>query len=246
MEGHTLIIKNLRKVYPNGTEAVKGISFSIKKGEIFGLVGPNGAGKSTTIKMIATLLKPTGGEIIVDGVEAVKNPFEARKHLAYLPESISGEKDVTVEEFLNYLATLYSINTGKDPDRMVKNALKISALEDHVEKKIGELSKGMFRRLMIGTTLMLDTPLIVLDEPTSGVDILENVRIREIIRAAAREGKSVLLSSHNMLEVEALCDRIALMHRGKILKTGTPEEIRGNHKTLDEAFSALLSGGDGG
>ena len=239
-------VKDVVKKYPDGTLAVKGISFEVKPGEVFGLVGPNGAGKSTTIKMIATLLRPTSGDLKVAGVDVVKNPFEARKHIAYLPESVGGEKGMKVENFLKYLAGMYSINTGKSVDEMVMKALDVSCLGAVKDKKVGELSKGMFRRLMIGVTLMTDAPVIILDEPTSGVDVIESVRIREIVRDAAASDAAVLFSSHNMLEVESLCDRVGLLYGGRLLAIGGVDEVVGDSRNLEEVFMKLIKNVGGG
>jgi len=233
-------VQNLYKRYSNGTEAVKNVNFNVRKGEIFGLIGPNGAGKSTTLKIIATLLKPTSGKIMVNNIDVVQNPLEARKQFTYLPESVSAPPRDKVIDLVKYFAELYSVNTGKSVDKMVERALTISRLDEYANKKVSELSKGMLRRLMIGITLMPKPQLIILDEPTSGVDVIESIRIKKILRDVANSGTAIIFSSHNMLEVETLCDRVALMYNGKILKIGSVDEVRGDNHNLEDAFMKMV------
>ncbi len=231
-----LVVKDLHKIYDDGTHAVKGLSFSLKQGEIYGLIGPNGAGKSTTLRMIATLLKPTKGMINLNGIDVVKEPFKARRMIGYLPEEAEVYTRLTGREHLLFYAKLYGV---ENIENTVKYGAEISGLGDKLDRKAGEYSKGMKRRLLLALVLMRSPQLAILDEPTSGLDVYASVRVRRIIKEyVARTEHSVILSSHNMLEVEYLCDRVSFIINGKIITTGSPSELKARYNALnlEEAF----------
>jgi ABC-2 type transport system ATP-binding protein len=237
-----VIIDKLVKEYPGRVTALKGISFSVLEGEIFGLIGPNGAGKTTTLRIVATILSPTSGDVIVDGYSVSKNPSEVRRRISYLPEDAGAYKYLTGFEFLEFIANFYA---GREEAReaMIREAIRISGLGDRINDRIKTYSKGMLRRLLIAKTLMVKPKLAILDEPTSGLDVINAIRVRRIIKEYSKNYNiTILLSSHNMLEVEYLCDRVAIIHEGRILDMGTPKELKEKYdaENLEEVFIKIV------
>lgn len=235
----TLAVSGLRKSY-GSFEAVKGISFEVGRGEVFALVGPNGAGKSTTLKMVSTILSPTGGTATVCGLDIREQADLVRGKLSYLPEEAGAYKNLTGLEYLKFMASLWC-----DDSTLCKNAVEygssVSALGERLGDKIKTYSKGMTRKLLLARAIMLRPPLAVLDEPTSGLDIINAFEIRRTIKALAAEGMSFLVSSHNMLEVEFLSNRVAIINGGIVLACDTPERLKASHnaKNLEEVFMEL-------
>ncbi|QDA30663.1 ABC transporter ATP-binding protein [Thermococcus indicus] len=231
-------VLNLEKAYGR-VWALKGISFSIGKGEIFGLIGPNGAGKSTTLKILATLIPPDRGRAEMMGHDVVRESEKVRRLISYLPEEAGAYKNLTGYEYLRFMARLYSNATGKDEGEMLELGVELAGLGTRLYDKVATYSKGMTRKLLLARALMVVPRLAILDEPTSGLDIVNAYEIRKRIKEFSREqGVSVLVSSHNMLEVEFLCDRVAIMHKGLIVETGTPEELKAKYgaENLEEVF----------
>ena len=216
--------------------AVKGISFEVKEGEIFGLIGPNGAGKTTILRTIATLLQITSGSITVFGYELPKEAGEVRKIISYLPEEAGAYKNLTGREYLNFVAKFFG--EGEGFQDMVRRGLEISNLGERIDDKVDTYSKGMARRLLVGRALMTDPRLAILDEPTSGLDVMNAQEVRRIINSSVEAGTTVLLSSHNMLEVEFLCHRIALIDDGRGVASGTAAELKKEYdaRNIEEAF----------
>ncbi len=232
-------VKNLHKAYGQ-KEAVRGIDFEVNAGEIFSLIGPNGAGKSTTLRMIATILSPTGGTIEVAGFDVAKQPDKVRQVISYLPEEAGAYKNLKAIDYLNFMATLYAPNKATQK-HYVDFAKQITGLGARLNDKISTYSKGMTRKLLLARTVMSRPHLAILDEPTSGLDIINAFEIRSIIKDLSKSGMAVLLSSHNMLEIEMLSHRVAIIDNGKILETGEPEELKNKHhaKNLEEVFMAV-------
>ncbi|HOP94182.1 MAG TPA: ABC transporter ATP-binding protein [Dictyoglomaceae bacterium] len=235
-----LQVENLKKYYGK-FEALKGVNFEVKKGEVFALIGPNGAGKSTTLRIIATLLSVSEGRVLFMGKDLSKYPDFVRENISYLPEEAGAYKNMKGIDYLRFMANFYAVDP-KDVEIFVKRAEEISELRDRLNDKIGTYSKGMVRKLLIARALMTKPTLAILDEPTSGLDVINALEIREIIREYVKEGTSVLLSSHNMLEIEFLSDRVALIDKGKILETGTSEELKDKYsaKNLEEVFRRVV------
>ena len=231
-------VKDLVKNY-GSFQALKGISFSFEEGLIYGLIGPNGAGKSTTLKIIATLLEPSGGKILIFGYDVKKDSDKVRNIIGYLPEEAGGYKYLTGYEYLELNAKLYSSENYKE---LVEYGVKISGLEERLENRIGEYSKGMTRRLLLARALMIRPKLAILDEPTSGMDVLHATEIRKMIRNIVKEDVTILLSSHNMLEVQYLCDELSLISNGVIVASGSPNEIFKMTGTtnLEDAFIEVI------
>jgi ABC-2 type transport system ATP-binding protein len=229
-------VRNLVRDYGR-LRAVDGISFDIHPGEVFGLIGPNGSGKTTTLRIVATLLKPTGGEVSVLGLDVSRRPGEVRKAISYLPEDAGAYKNLPGLDYLRFMATFYTSNTS-ERDRMVERGQELAGLGDRIKDKVKTYSKGMARKLLLARALMMEPRLAILDEPTSGLDVGNSLEVRTGIKEFARRGTTVLLSSHNMLEVEFLSDRVALIRKGRIIETGTPEDLKQRHgcRNLEEVF----------
>ncbi|RLE60854.1 MAG: multidrug ABC transporter ATP-binding protein [Thermoprotei archaeon] len=235
-------VKNLVKIYSKKVKALDRISFHVEEGEIFGLIGPNGAGKTTTLRIISTLLKPTSGEVTVYGIDVVKNPMEVKKIISYLPEESGAYKNLKGREFIRFIARL-NTDDSTEEKRMVEVAEEISQLGERLDDKISTYSKGMLRRLLLAVTLMRRPKLAILDEPTSGLDVINANRVRRIIKKYIRENDATaLVSSHNMLEVEYLCDRVAIIHKGRIIAEGEPQELKSryNASNLEEVFLKVI------
>jgi len=246
--GLVLQVEGLVKEFPGGVVALRGISLRVPRGSIYGLVGPNGAGKTTTFRIIATLLRPTRGRVLVDGVDVVREPLEARKRLVYVPEEVGGYRRLTGAEYIRFVVETYLSARG-EPGRVeeaVREAMRLSGLspEDLLRKKMGEYSKGMKRRVQVAWALAVRPRLAILDEPTSGLDVEASYELRRTIARYSREhGVTVVLSSHNMLEVEYLCDRVALIRSGRIVEEGTPREIVEKYgaSNLEEAYMKAIA-----
>jgi ABC-2 type transport system ATP-binding protein len=228
-------VKDLVKDY-GSFRALKGISFEVSEGEIFGLIGPNGAGKTTALRTIATLLQITSGSIAVFGYELPREAAEVRKIISYLPEEAGAYKNLTGMEYLNFVAKFFG--DGRKLQNMVRTGVDIANLGERINDKVDTYSKGMARRLLVGRALMIEPRLAILDEPTSGLDVINAQEVRRIINRAVEAGVAVLLSSHNMLEVELLCHRIALIDGGRIIASGTAEELKKEYdaRNIEEAF----------
>ena len=236
--------EDLRKVY-GPTVALDGIGFTIREGEVFGLIGPNGSGKTTTLRILGTLIRPTAGSARIFGTDVVRDPDAVRRMIGYLPEEAGVYNNLTGNDYLNFIGRLYSPTTEGVSD-MVAQGREISGLGDRLGDRAGGYSQGMKRRLLLARVMMLRPRLAILDEPTSGLDVVHSTHIRGLIRTYVRDfGVTVLLSSHNMLEVDYLCDRIVLMNKGKIVATGTPSELKEASGTpnLEEAFMKVISNG---
>ncbi len=222
--------------------AVDGISFQVHEGEIFGLIGPNGAGKTTTLRILATLLIPTSGHARIYGYDVVEDAEKVRYIISYLPEDAGAYNRLTGWDYLQFMASFVAKNK-KELEQMVKEGAELSGLGDRLRDLIKTYSKGMKRRLVLARALMVRPKVAILDEPTAGLDIIHAVHVRNIIREYARKyGITVVLSSHNMLEVEYICDRVAIINKGKIVAEGTPKELKEeyNAENLEEVFIRVI------
>jgi len=237
---NVLVVEGLRKFY-GGLEALKGVSFEVGHGEIFALIGPNGAGKTTTLRVVATLLTATTGKITLLGYDLKTEPEKFRENISYLPEEAGAYRNLKAGDYLKFMAGFYSEDPAKTSE-YIKRAEEICGLGARLKDKVGTYSKGMVRKLLLGRALMTKPALTILDEPTSGLDVINSLEVREIIKRYAREGISVLLSSHNMLEIEYLSDRVALIDKGVILDSGTPAVLKEKYKAdnLETVFRSAL------
>lgn len=218
-----IVVENITKRY-GLQNAVDNVSFTVKTGEILGFLGPNGAGKSTTMKAITCYLAPSEGDIKVGGLSIHDHPEEIKKRIGYLPESNPLYTDMPVIDYLKFIAELHGIEKSKIKSR-IREMVEVCGLEVEKHKKINELSKGYRQRVGLAQALIHNPEVLILDEPTTGLDPNQIVEIRELIRKIGRE-KTVLLSSHILAEVEATCDRILIINKGKIVADGTSEDLR--------------------
>lgn len=214
-------VKNLLKVYGE-QKAVNNISFRVDKGEIVGFLGPNGAGKSTTMKIITGYLKQEAGEAIVCGLNVSENPLATKKKIGYLPESNALYQDMFVREYLGFVAEVHSIN---DKRSSVSRIIDLVGLLPESKKKIGQLSKGYKQRVGLAAALIHEPEVLILDEPTSGLDPNQIIEIREVIKNQGKN-KTVLFSSHILQEVEAICDRVLIIHKGNLVADDKLSNLR--------------------
>ncbi len=236
MPDAVLSVRQLRKSYGE-LEAVRGVDFEVAPGEVFALIGPNGAGKTTTLRIVATILRPTSGEVVVDGIDAVREPERVRELISYLPEEAGAYKNMKAIDYLKFVAEVFFKDRSK-VNAAIASAREVSDLGDRLNDKLGSYSKGMTRKLLLARTVMTQPTLAILDEPTSGLDVINAIELRERVKSLARQGMSVLLSSHNMLEIEFLSDRVALIAKGVIHDTGTPAELKAKYdaENLEQVF----------
>ncbi|MBI1932256.1 MAG: ATP-binding cassette domain-containing protein [Ignavibacteriales bacterium] len=219
----SVTVSNLTKKYQT-QRAVDNISFEVKTGEVLGFLGPNGAGKTTTMKIITGYMAPSEGDAKVNGISVLEEPEKVKKMIGYLPESNPLYHDMPVLEYLEFIAELQNVPKEKIKDRIAQ-MVKICGLNVEKHKKIGELSKGYKQRVGLAQALIHDPEILILDEPTTGLDPNQIVEIRNLIREIGRE-KTVILSTHILPEVEATCDRILIINDGKIVADGTSESLR--------------------
>ncbi len=240
-------VKDLVKNYGSFT-ALKGISFNVDEGEIFGLIGPNGAGKTTAFRILATLLVPTSGTVSVYGHDVVKDSNVVRKLISYLPEDAGVYKNITAYEYLKLVAKAY-YKSPYDYEECLELGIKLSGLDDKIHDKMKTYSKGMKRRVQMARALMVKPKIAILDEPTAGLDVVYSHSIRELVKDFVKTyGTTVLISSHNMLEVEGLCHKVGLLSEGRLLAVGFMNELISNYgvRNLEELFIKLVGGSNVG
>lgn len=225
-------IDKLSKSY--GTQkALDAVSFSIQKGEVVGLLGPNGAGKSTLMKSVTGAIIPDGGDVLIDEYSVLKNPIETKKRIGFLPENNPLYFEMYVREYLNFVADI----RGQKKE-VVEEVIQKVGLTPESHKKIGQLSKGFKQRVGLAQAILSNPEILILDEPTNGLDPNQILEIREVIREIGKS-KTVILSTHIMQEVEALCSRVILLNKGKIVADSPIEEFKGQYKSLEDAFHQL-------
>lgn len=235
-----LEVKGLSKQYSK-VLAADDVSFNIDEGEIFALIGPNGAGKTTTIRMISTLIKPTSGDAIVGGYSITDKPEKVRECITYLPDEAGAYKTMTGRKYLKFMAGIFTTDKEK-AETYVKRAEEMCGLGDRLDEKIASYSRGMIRKLLLSRAVMTYPKLAILDEPTSGLDVINALEIRKIIKDLASKGMSFLISSHNMLEIEFVSDRVGIISKGKLMVVGKTEELkqRYNVANLEEVFERVV------
>jgi ABC-2 type transport system ATP-binding protein len=223
MSDNLIEAKNLVKRY-DGITVVKGVSFSVARGEIFGLLGPNGAGKTTTILMLLGLSDITEGQARVVGYDPVREPLSVKRRVGYLPDQVGFYDNLTAADNMRYMARLIGLTPGEREQR-IKSSLEHVGLTGVADKRVTTFSRGMRQRLGLAEILMKDAQIAILDEPTSGLDPQATVELLEIIRNLKHHGVSVLLSSHLLERVQSVCDRVALFNEGKIVLIGSVAEL---------------------
>jgi ABC-2 type transport system ATP-binding protein len=218
-----LEVKNLRKEYA-GLTAVKGISFSLQPGDIFGFIGSNGAGKTTTIRMISTLLEPTSGTAILNGADIVKDPMAVRRMIGYMPDFFGLYDDVKVWEYLDFFAAIYQVPVRQRND-VIDNVLELTDLSVKKQAFVQSLSRGMQQRLCLARCLVHNPSLLLLDEPASGLDPRARAELKELIAELGRMGKIVIVSSHILPELSDFCNTVGIIEKGELLAYGPVQEV---------------------
>ncbi|MGH1393787.1 MAG: ATP-binding cassette domain-containing protein [Trichormus sp.] len=219
-----VLIQNLQKRY--GTvEAVKDVSFQVEPGEIFGLLGPNGAGKTTTLRALCTLTTPDAGKIEVSGISVLDNPRVARQRLGYVAQEVALDKMLTGRELLQLQAALYHLHSAVAKQR-IETVLDLLGLQEYADKKTGTYSGGLRKRLDLAAGLLHAPDVLVLDEPTVGLDIESRFVVWEFLRKLRQSGTTVVITSHYLEEIDALADRVAIIDRGVVIAVGTPSELK--------------------
>jgi len=216
-------VKNLRKEFGK-TVAVDNISFSFDTGHVFGFVGPNGAGKTTTMRIISTIDEPTSGDVLVNGISVCEEPELARRAIGYVPDTLPAHADITVHEYLDFFARAYGLR-GKKRTQAVEAIEEFTNVAGIREKHLKALSKGMKQRVSLGRALVYDPDVLVLDEPAAGLDPRARVELRELLMLLAGQKKAILISSHILTELTEICNGVVIIERGKILETGTIDEV---------------------
>lgn len=229
-----LEIKNLTKKFGEQT-ALDNINLSVGKGEIVGLLGPNGAGKSTLMKSITGVLKIDEGEILFDGLNISKNPITVKEKIGFLPENNPLYNDMYVKEYLGFVADIHQTEKSK-----IEEIIDLVGITPEKSKKISQLSKGYKQRVGLAQAILHEPELIILDEPTNGLDPNQIIEIRNVIRQIGKD-RTVILSTHIMQEVEAICSRVILIHHGRIIQDSPIHEFQGKFKSLEEAFQNYTS-----
>ena len=234
-----IAIENLHKRFGD-VRAVDGVTFSAADGAVTGLLGPNGAGKTTTLRMLYTLMRPDEGRILVDGVDAVTDPQRARFALGVLPDLSGLYPRLTAREHIEYFGQLQGISGGELRSR-TDHLLKMLDMTEIADRRVAGFSHGERTKTALARAIVHNPKNVLLDEPTNGLDVMSTRAVREIIRRLKSEGHTVLFSSHVMQEVSALCDTIVVIARGRIVASGTPDELRRqtSRDNLEDAFVAL-------
>jgi sodium transport system ATP-binding protein len=248
--GRTVFVEDLRKTFYDESrgevKAVDGVTFSCHPGEVFGLLGANGAGKTTTLRMLSTVLKPTGGTASVMGHDVVREPESVRESLGFYSASTALFPRLTGRETLRFFARINHYPVEGLAER-VEALISRFGIQEYANARIEKLSTGMKQKVSIARTIAHDPPVLIFDEPTVGLDVLNALEMVKVIRELRDEGKTIIFSSHIMSEVEKLCDRIAIIHRGRLLALGTLESLReatGEHY-LEDVFVHYVTRAEG-
>lgn len=216
-------VENLTVKYGDFT-AVSQLNVSLEEGDIYGFIGPNGAGKTSTIRVMATLLLPTSGRILVDGIDVERHPEKVKPLIGYMPDFFGVYDNLKVWEYLDFFARVYGVDSLRIPPK-IQEALLITKLEGKRDSYVEELSRGMKQRLCLAKTLIHDPKLLVLDEPASGMDPNARVEIRDLLKSLSRQGKTIFISSHILSELADICNRVGIIELGKLVGEGTIEDM---------------------
>ena len=239
-----LKVDNLKKSFGD-FQAVKGVSFEVGKGEVLGFLGPNGAGKSTTMRMITGFLPPTAGTAVINGHDIITDPIAAKADLGYLPESAPSYRAMTVRDFLSFVA---EVRGCRDVKAAVRDALVKAKLEEKAGQTIETLSKGYRQRTCFAQAIINDPKLLIMDEPTDGLDPNQKLVVRQMITDMAKAGKAIIISTHILEEVDAVCTKVVVIADGEVKFEGTPAELKAKDPTganrLDKAFHSLTMKGE--
>ena len=236
----TIKVKSLNKSF-GPINAVRGVSFEVNHGEVLGFLGPNGAGKSTTMKMITGFLEPTSGTVEVNGFDVLDNPIEVKRSVGYLPEGAPAYGEMTVKSFLNFIADVRQL-TGSHRQKRIDEVVDIINIKHVVDQSIETLSKGFKRRVGIAQAILHDPSVLILDEPTDGLDPNQKHEVRNLITEMS-EDKAIVISTHILEEVDAVCSRAIIISSGVLMFDGTPTELiaKSDRSDIDHAFRIITT-----
>jgi ABC-2 type transport system ATP-binding protein len=237
----TVDATDVRLTYADGTEAVRGVDLQIPRGEFFGFLGPNGAGKTTTIKLLSTLLRPTGGQVRVNGFDVQTEPRAVRETIGYMPQETSVDEEMTARENVAFACEAYGVPRGERTER-IDELLDLADLADVADKRAEEFSGGMKKRLDAATALVHRPALVFLDEPTTGLDPKARNRLWDYFRRINDQGTTIFLTTQYLEEADQLCDRISVILDGQIVQTGSPADLK--RRVGGEILEVTLDGGD--
>ena len=244
-----IVARNLTKTFRDRKRgefrAVDGVSFSCEPGKIYGLLGANGAGKTTTLRMLATLLAPSGGEAGVAGFDVAKEPAKVRASVGFLAASTALYGRLTARETIAYFGRLQGLSDTRIAERTIQLSVELG-MEEFLDRRVESLSTGMKQKTSVARTLVHDPAVLILDEPTLGLDVMAARGIVRFVRRCRERGKTVIYSTHIMSEVEKLCDRVGIIHGGRLLAEGSPAELRERHGAddLEDVFVKVVGGGE--
>ena len=222
-------------------KAVDNINIEVEKGEIFGLLGLNGAGKTTTQRMVSTVFQPSDGDIIVNGFDSKINSSEVRRNIGFLPTEVGLYDRLTSREVIRYFGILNDIDYNQIDDK-INDVLNRLSLNEYADKRCGKLSRGNKQKVAIARAIIHEPPVFIFDEPTSGLDVISARAVLDFVKQCKEDGRTILYSSHSMYETEEICDKIAIIHDGRILMTDSIKHIQEEHGSLEKAFIATVKG----
>lgn len=240
-EDFMIEVNNLSKQFKN-IKAVDNVNFKVNKGEILGLLGENGAGKTTTLRMIATMLKPTSGDAVIEGYSITNEPSKVRGEIGILFGGEVGLYDrLTARENMMYFARLNGMN-DEEAKESIENLTHMLQMQEFIDRRVGKFSRGMKQKVAIARSIVHKPSVMLFDEPTIGLDVTASKIVQDFILSCKAENKSIIFSSHSMREVEKLCDRIIIIHKGKLIEEGTVEELKKkyNNEDMEEIFISLV------
>lgn len=238
--GPVIELRSISRWFGN-THAVDNVSFAIPRGDVFGYIGPNGAGKTTTMRILATLEIPSDGDARIEGLSSVNDPDLVRARLGFMPDAFGTYRNTNCAEYLDFYARSHGL-IGRQRTARMRWVMDFTGLRALADKPISGLSKGMRQRLCLGRALIHDPAVLILDEPAAGLDPRARIELRKIIRTLAADGKTILISSHILTELAEMCDRVGIIEQGRLLATGTVDEIRGDKATSRSVCVELFDG----
>lgn len=237
--GPMLELQNVTRVF-GATRAVDDVSFMVPRGSVFGYIGPNGAGKTTSMRILATLELPTRGDAFIEGLSSVNDPDRVRRRLGFMPDAFGSYSDTNCAEYLDFFARSNGL-IGRERTQRMRWVMDFTGLRGMADKPITGLSKGMRQRLCLGRALIHDPPVLILDEPAAGLDPRARIELRQIIRALAADGKTILISSHILSELAEMCDRVGIIEQGRLLANDTVEGLK-EKSHAQRAIAVTLAG----
>ena len=220
-------------------KAIDSVNIEVKKGEIFGLLGLNGAGKTTTQRMVSTVFQPTKGEILVNGFNSKNDSSEVRKNIGFLPTEVGLYDRLTAREVIRYFGILNDIEENQINDK-IDVILEILSLTEYADKRCSKLSRGNKQKVAIARAIIHEPQVFIFDEPTSGLDVISSRAVLDFVKQCKEDGRTILYSSHSMYETEEICDRISIIHDGKILMTNSIKKIQKEYESLENAFISIV------